>query len=121
MNPTSICSSILNVQHALLTLGDPTGAIYKEVCDVFLDDLPRMTQLLNDSFDDASLVPVLHELANSLCAIGALNSGERLRSLEIQARKGAFIDRMVMVMEVVDILDSVEKAVKKWKDLEGAC
>jgi PAS domain S-box-containing protein len=84
---------------------------------IFLSQLPQFRrELLNaaSSNDIKSSAHWLHSLAGSLMTLGAHRSGHFARQLELAVVQVAFSDLLPVFLQLMDELDAVEEAVKRF-------
>lgn len=106
---------MLDAAGVMREMGDADGQIYREIAEVFLADLPVALARLRDAGDVAALlVPALHELANSLGAVGGRRAETRARDLERRLLDGETFAPGDVTRETETALQAVEAALSAW-------
>ncbi len=104
---------VLDAQGVMRAMGDFSGDIYREVGEVFLEDLPSMRRSLRTAEGSAeALIPALHELANSLGVVGAQRGEALVRDLERRLRDGETLELEAVAATVHRTLKVVEQALR---------
>lgn len=113
--PPSLELPVLDTAGAILNLG--SDEIFRELAQIFLQDLPAM----QDRLGRAGAVPALpeliaavHEAANSLGIIGALRGESLTRRLEQQLRDGGDASAAAVADAVREALRQAEAALVGW-------
>ena len=89
---------------------------YREVASIFLEDIGVSRAGLLAGVDGAAVVllPLIHELANSLGVIGARRGTALVRRTEHRLRSGESLTAQEVVHQSVDMLDEAEAALRAW-------
>ena len=89
---------------------------YREVASMFLEDLGVSRASLLRGADGAALalLPMIHELANSLGVIGARRATAQVRQTEHRLRSGEVLIAREVVQQAVQWLDEAEIALRAW-------
>ncbi len=93
---------------------------YRDVAGFFVEDVQSMRDQLmaNGAGSSLVLVPVIHEVANSMGVVGAWRGVCAVRSIERRLRSGEAIAPQWVADEVLKHLDETVQALRLW--LEGA-
>jgi len=89
---------------------------YRAVADMFLEDLAVMRGSLTRASGGsaADLVPIIHEVANSLGVIGARRGAARVRYTERRLREGEVMSAADVAAVSQQALDQAEAALRRW-------
>jgi len=106
---------LLDAENAIRDMGaDQEG--YCEVSAIFLEELPALLDLLELRSHGASatILPVIHEAANSLGVIGASRGEQRLRELEAVLRMSGGVTAQEASQSASAALQQAAGALRAW-------
>lgn len=111
---------LLDSQAAIQDLGGDLEG-YLEVSAVFLDDLQVQMERLDSRSQStpAAILPVIHEVANSLGVIKALRSEQQVRQLERRMRGAGDISAQAAADITRQALLSAREALLAWLSAHG--
>jgi len=89
---------------------------YAAIADVFIEECAP-TQLALEravASGTANLLPILHEIANSLDVVGATQSGRMVRDLELRLHEGDTLDATVVAGLASRALTKAAQELRAW-------
>lgn len=110
---------VLDVAWVVRDMGDDLAG-YRDVAGFFIEDVQAMRAqiLANGAQSCPAMVPVIHEVANSMGVVGAWRGVCAVRAIERRLRSGEVLAPQLVADEVLLLLDQAVQALRSW--LEGA-
>ncbi|MDH4393173.1 MAG: hypothetical protein QE285_17345 [Aquabacterium sp.] len=117
LDDSSDCSTlpVLDASWVVRDMGDDLEG-YRDVAGFFVEDVGSMREQVRAAAAVSALamVPVIHEVANSMGVIGAWRGVCMVRALERRIRAGEALDSQSVKDTVMQCMDDSVQALRAW-------
>lgn len=94
---------------------------FRELAVIFDEERPSQeAQLVAGATSAAALLPVLHEVANTLAVIGARLYSQHIRAGEEELRAGKACDTRMLAQSASQAMRRTSAALSRWLALRGS-